>query len=148
MILSLVLFFLSPASAKDIALTPVELAKQATAVIKAKGTVVPEIALTEDAPVITAYGWIYTAPPTCGLVGAATYLIASDGTTDLSVAIVIPVEGVLNGVMVTAHDVGADGIADFMTQEGKATLLPDELTHKLFRSMLICVVSPPSAPKK
>ena len=141
MILSLILLFF-PASA----ITPATLAKQATAVIKAKGIVIPKVVLTEGTTPITAHGWIYSADPICGVTGAATYLEASDGTRDLSVAIVIPMNGKGADIMVTAHDLDANGTADYMTQDGTSVLFPDERTHKLFYGMLTCIVSP-QAPK-
>lgn len=145
MILPLLLLSLSPAFAKDI--TPAELAKQAVVIIKANGVVIPKVALTKDVPPITAHGWIYTVPPTCGALAAASYLVMSDGVVDLSVTIMIPTEKVPKGVMVIVHDTGADGVADFMAQERDRAPIPDELALTLFHSALSCIVTPP-APKK
>lgn len=144
MILPLLLLSLSPAFAKDI--TPAELAKQAVVIIKANGIVIPDVMINEKPP-ITAHGWIYTVPPTCGALAAASYLVMSDGVVDLSVTIMIPTEKVPKGVMVIVHDTGADGVADFMAQERDRTPIPDELALTLFHSALSCIVTPP-APKK
>ncbi|MEK9155474.1 MAG: hypothetical protein AAB839_02380 [Patescibacteria group bacterium] len=125
------------------------LATMAIAVIKAKGIPIPTAPLPNTNPPVTASGWFYNATTSCGGVkSGATYMTASDGSRDLSMAFFIPIGDKGPDVMVAVHDLGADGTADFSEQTGDGPLLPDQLTHELFYGVLDCVIKPLPPKKK
>lgn len=143
---------ISPASAEDTVvtpvMTPVQLTKQAVVVVMLKGDVIPEQMVPGEA--YTTHGWALKTDLACG-EAAVNYLVTSDGTTNMSVARIVLIEGAQNKpkvMKVMTHDHGANGTIDAKSDATAAAQMSDAQLHDIHFGVLDCIVNPPPAPKK